>query len=72
MTQTTGKKTLGIANDHQYLELLKSFPPRPITSEDDLIKTQKMIDHLIDQGELTPDIQDYLNVLGSLIRIMRN
>lgn len=68
MTQTTGKKTLGIDNDNQYLELLKSFPPRPITSEDDLIKTQNIIDFLIDQGELTPDEQDYLNVLGSLIR----
>ena len=68
MTQTTGKKTLGIDNNNQYLELLKSFPPRPITSEDDLIKTQNIIDSLIDQGELTQDEQDYLNVLGSLVR----
>lgn len=68
MTQTTGKKTLGIANEHQYIELLQSFSPRPITSEDDLIKTQNIIDHLIDQGELTPDEQDYLNVLASLVR----
>lgn len=52
----------------KYLELLKSFPPRPITSEDDLINTQNIIDSLIDKGELTPDEQDYLNVLGSLIR----
>jgi HTH-type transcriptional regulator/antitoxin HigA len=68
MTQTTGKTTLGLANNDQYLELLTSFPPRPIASEDDLRATQKLIDFLIDKEELTQDEQDYLNILGNLVR----
>jgi HTH-type transcriptional regulator/antitoxin HigA len=68
MTQTTGKPTLGIKNRSQYLELLNAYSPRPITSETELIATQKVIDSLVDQTELTPDQLDYLNVLGTLVR----
>ncbi|WP_235115652.1 helix-turn-helix domain-containing protein [Desmonostoc muscorum] len=50
-----------------YIELLKSFPPRPITSEEEFLATQKVIDSLIDKGQLTLDEQDYLNVLGTLV-----
>lgn len=50
-----------------YTELLKSFPPRPITSEEDLEKTQTVIDNLLDKGELTESEEDYLNLLGILI-----
>ncbi|MEH1783005.1 MAG: transcriptional regulator [Nostoc sp.] len=50
-----------------YIELLKSFPPRPVTSKEKLLATQEVIDSLIDKGELTSDEQDYLNVLGTLI-----
>ncbi|MEH1868066.1 MAG: transcriptional regulator [Nostoc sp.] len=50
-----------------YIKLLKSFPPRPITSEEEFLATQEVIDSLIDKGELTPDEQDYLNVLGTLV-----
>jgi HTH-type transcriptional regulator/antitoxin HigA len=60
--------TLGLSSNLNYLELLNTFPPRPIANEDDFNKTQKIIDTLIDKGELTPDEQDYLSVLGSLIR----
>ncbi|GET44361.1 helix-turn-helix domain-containing protein [Microseira wollei] len=49
------------------IELLKTFPPRPINSEEELLATQKVIDSLIDRNELTPDEQDYLNVLGTLV-----
>jgi len=63
----TGKMTLGTPSTNPYIELLTSFPPRPITSEEELIATQKVIDSLIDKGELTPDEQDYLNVLGTLV-----
>ncbi len=45
----------------------KSFPPRPVTSEEELLATQEVVDSLIDKGELTPDEQDYLNVLGILV-----
>ncbi|MFM2060571.1 MAG: hypothetical protein RLZZ507_241 [Cyanobacteriota bacterium] len=59
--------TLGIRNNNAYLELLKSFPPRPITSEEEFLATQKVINFLIDKGELTPDEEDYLDVLGTLV-----
>ncbi len=57
----------GSRNTSAYIELIKTFPPRPIGSEEELRATQKVIDSLIDRGELTPDEQDYLNVLGSLV-----
>jgi HTH-type transcriptional regulator/antitoxin HigA len=60
--------TFGLPSNLNYLELLQTFPPRPIANEDDFNKTQKIIDTLIDKDELTPDEQDYLSVLGSLIR----
>lgn len=67
ITKKTGKMTPGIPSTNAYIELLTSFPPRPITSEDELITTQKVIDSLIDKEELTSDEQDYLNVLGTLV-----
>ncbi len=50
-----------------YLQLLQSFPPRPIQSEKDLIATQNEIDRLLDADEITPEQQDYINILGMLI-----
>lgn len=52
-----------ICND--YIKLLANFPPRPITSEEELELTQNMIDKLLDQGKLNE--KDYLNVLGALV-----
>lgn len=54
-------------NTQSYIELLTTFPPRPISSESELIATQEAIDSLIDRGNLTTDEQDYLNVLGTLV-----
>lgn len=54
-------------NSSVYIELLKTFPPRPITTEEELIATQKAIDSLLDKGELTSDERDYLQVLGTLV-----
>jgi len=54
-------------NSSAYIELLKTFPPRPITAEEELTATQKKIDSLLDKGELTPDERDYLHVLGTLV-----
>ncbi|MCU0540721.1 MAG: transcriptional regulator [Oscillatoriaceae cyanobacterium Prado104] len=54
-------------NSNAYIELLKLFPPRPITVENELIATQGAIDSLLDKGELTPDERDYLNLLGMLV-----
>ncbi|MCC5650648.1 transcriptional regulator [Nostoc sp. XA013] len=50
-----------------YTELLTYFPPRPIKHEEDLEKTQAVVDSLLDKGELTESEEDYLNLLGILI-----
>ncbi|WP_228055285.1 helix-turn-helix domain-containing protein [Gloeocapsopsis crepidinum] len=49
-----------------YIELLQNFPPRPIKSEADRKVVQEVIDNLLD-SEITPEKQDYLNVLGILV-----
>ena len=67
MINKTGKTTSGSRSPSAYIELLKSFPPRPISSEEELLANQQVIDSLLDRGELTPDEQDYLNVLGTLV-----
>lgn len=68
MIKTTGKAINGLAINDQYLQLLIKFPPRPIKSEEDFEQIQAIIDSLIDQENLTIEEQDYLNVLGSLVR----
>lgn len=50
-----------------YIELLKKFPPRPIKSKAELLVVQRVIDTLLDSGEMTPEKQDYINVLGILV-----
>jgi HTH-type transcriptional regulator / antitoxin HigA len=67
MTKTGGKMTHGIAKSETYIELLRSFPPRPISDEIEFAATQSVVDALLDRPELTADEQDYLNVLGTLI-----
>ncbi len=54
-------------NSSAYIEPIKTFPPRPITAEEELIATQKAIGSLLDKGELTPDERDYLHVLGMFV-----
>ncbi len=66
MTQIIGNKTDGSKN-RSYLELLNLFPPCLITTEEQCIATQNVIDSLIDEGTLNQDERDYLNLLGSLI-----
>jgi len=55
------------AESNSYIELLKKFPPRPIKSEADLFLVQEVVDNLINSQEITPEKQDYINVLGMLI-----
>lgn len=59
--------THGISDPTSYMELLQAFPPRPIKTEEEMLAAQVVIDSLIDRGELTPDEQDYLNLLGTLV-----
>ncbi|HEY9705040.1 MAG TPA: hypothetical protein V6C58_21555 [Allocoleopsis sp.] len=48
--------------------LFAKFTPRPITTESQFLATQNVIDSLIDQEHLNNDEQDYLNLLGLLIK----
>ncbi|MFK0734078.1 MAG: helix-turn-helix domain-containing protein [Gloeotrichia echinulata DVL01] len=56
-----------LSNNITYTDLLISFPPRSIKSEEDLEKTQAVVDNLLDKGKLTESEEDYLNLLGILI-----
>ncbi len=60
---TTGLKT----PSSYYIELITTFPPRPITNEAELIATQNQINSFLDKGKLTQDDRDYLKVLGTLV-----
>ena len=60
---TTGLKT----PSSYYMELITTFPPRPITNDAELIATQNQINSLLDKGKLTQDDRDYLKVLGTLV-----
>ena len=60
---TTGLKT----PSSYYIEIIKTFPPRPITCEAELIATQNRIDSIVSRSNLTQDDRDYLNVLGTLV-----
>jgi HTH-type transcriptional regulator/antitoxin HigA len=50
-----------------YLELVRRFPLRPIRSEEELDRAIAVIDSLIDRDELSPDEQDYLDILGDIV-----
>lgn len=50
-----------------YVELLNTFPPRPIKSDEELLATQNVIDSLLERTPLTLDEQDYLDLLGTLV-----
>ena len=67
MIDKTGKTTNDSRSSSAYIELLKTFPPRPINSEEELLATQEVIDLLIDRGNLTLDEQGYFNLLGTLV-----
>ena len=60
---TTGLKT----PSNYYLQLISSFPPRPINNEAELLATQEQIDAIIDKQNITQDDKDYLKVLGTLV-----
>ncbi|RUS97001.1 hypothetical protein DSM106972_085510 [Dulcicalothrix desertica PCC 7102] len=60
---TTGLK----APSNYYLELITTFPPRPITNEAELVATQERIDSILDKKNITQDDKDYLKVLGTLV-----
>jgi HTH-type transcriptional regulator / antitoxin HigA len=57
-----------IATDsHAYVEMLTTFPPRPIKSAIECDKLQAVIDQLLDAEQLSEEQCDYLNLLGLLM-----
>ncbi|TAE58778.1 MAG: transcriptional regulator [Nostocales cyanobacterium] len=60
---TSGLKT----PSNYYIKLITTFPPRPITNEQELIATQNQINAILDQETITQDDRDYLKVLGTLV-----
>ncbi len=60
---TTGLKT----PSSYYLQLINTFPPRPINNEAQWLATQDQIDAIIDRQNITQDDKDYLEVLGTLV-----
>ncbi len=57
-----------IATDSRaYVELLTTFPPRPIKSAIECDKVQVVIDQLLDAAQLSTEQRDYLNLLGLLM-----
>ena len=50
-----------------YFDLVRRFPLRPIRSDEDLDEAVRVVDSLLDRKDLTPEEEDYLEVLGDLI-----
>ena len=50
-----------------YFELVHRLPLRPIQNDAALDAAIAMINHLLDRPELTPDEDDYLEVLSQLV-----
>jgi HTH-type transcriptional regulator/antitoxin HigA len=51
----------------RYFDLVGRFPLRPIHSDEELEGAVKMVDSLLDRRDLSPEEEDYLEVLGDLI-----
>ncbi|MGB0562790.1 MAG: helix-turn-helix domain-containing protein [Spirulinaceae cyanobacterium] len=58
---------MAFTQSERYIELLGQSPPRPITSKEELVTTQNVINELLDSEILTLEEEDYLNVLGALV-----
>lgn len=52
----------------RYLDLVRQFPLRPIRSDLELDEAVKVIDSLLSRRSLIPDEEDYLDVLGDLVK----
>ena len=58
---------MSIAECEKYIDLVNEFPPRPIRSEEDFVAVQRVVDALLDAGQLSSDRREYLNLLGMII-----
>ncbi len=55
-------------NREDYVDLIRQFPLRPIRSDEELDQAVRMVDSLLDRRDLRPEQEDYLDVLGDLIK----
>jgi HTH-type transcriptional regulator / antitoxin HigA len=55
-------------NEDRYLDLVRQFPLRPIRSDRELDEAVKIIDALLSRPSLLPEEEDYLDVLGDLVK----
>ena len=53
----------------RYLELIQQFPLRRIRNDEELETATKVIHSLIDQDEMTPAENDYLDVISDLVEV---
>jgi HTH-type transcriptional regulator/antitoxin HigA len=51
----------------KYLDLIRTFPLRPIRSEAELDRAEVMLHQLLDAPSLSAPEQDYLEILGNVI-----
>lgn len=51
-----------------YFDLVRRFPLRPIRSDEELDEAIRMVDSLLDRPKLAPEEEDYLEVLGDLVK----
>jgi HTH-type transcriptional regulator / antitoxin HigA len=51
-----------------YMQLVREFPLRPFRNDGDMEAAGAMLDRLLDRKTLSEGQQDYLDVLGSLIK----
>jgi HTH-type transcriptional regulator / antitoxin HigA len=58
------KHFMSIATCEKYIDLVNEFPPCP---EADFIAVQKVIDDLLDAGQISSDRRKYLKLLGMII-----
>ena len=64
---TTSIRAVYGKSEDRYLELVRRFPLRPLRSDADLDAAVAVIDSLLDQDDLSPPEQDYLDVLSDLV-----
>jgi HTH-type transcriptional regulator / antitoxin HigA len=67
MRKTTTSRGIYGKRQDRYLDLVRQFPLRPLRTDADLDAAIAVVDSLIDQNQLSPPEQDYLDVLSDLV-----
>ncbi len=61
------KNAQTIPEQNRYLDLVRSFPLRPLRSDEELAQAIGVIDSLIGRGNLDDGEQDYLDILTDIV-----